>query len=55
MYIIAYEYESARGAKIRKAVVCDTKEEYERIQNTIQNVGYKMLVFNSVLNSKYIH
>ena len=59
MMIIAYEYESAAGATIRKAVVGETEEEYKRAKARIMDVvdlgiGCKCLEFNEIMDSREI-
>lgn len=54
MWIIGYEFKSAYGRTIRKVVVCESFEEYKRIQKIIwskDGEGYKCLSFDEVIRS----
>ena len=52
--VIAYEYESALGRTIRKAVLCPTEDEYRRVKQSIENAGLKPIVFDYVMESKQV-
>ena len=52
--VIAYEYESALGRTIRKAVLCKTEEEYHRVKRSIENAGLEPIVFDYVMESKQV-
>lgn len=49
MLIIAYEYETACGAIMRKAVICKDAEEYRKIKQRIEDAaGFKLIEFDEV-------
>ena len=52
--VIAYEYESALGRTIRKAVLCSTEDEYRRVKQAIENAGLEPIVFDYVMESKQV-
>lgn len=55
MIILAYEYESMGGTTLRKAVICDTYEEYVRIKDKIKRTdGYRLIEFDHVFDSAQI-
>ena len=50
--VLAYEYESMSGATLRKAVICDTYEEYKRVMEKINRTdGYRLIEFDHVFLS----
>jgi len=58
MWVAGYEYETAHGATIRKAVICETWEEYLRIWNRIKDAEekgtVKMIEFVEAMKSETI-
>ena len=55
MFIIGYEYESSMGYTLRKAVICDTYDEYLRVKEKVnKTAGYKLIEFDHVFESNQI-
>ena len=54
MILVAYEYKSACGSTIRKAVLCKTFDESRRVVGRIKESGYTLLEFDEVMMSKDI-
>lgn len=54
MKVIGYQYDSACGCPITKAVLCKTDEEYERIAERIEAAGYEPIWFDEVLSAEQI-
>lgn len=54
MMYIGYEYETAGGAKVRKLVACETREELRRIRARISEVGYTPIEFEQVVSSESV-
>lgn len=52
--VIAYEYESSLGRTIRKAVLCQTEEEYCRVKRSIENTDLTPILFDFVMESKQV-
>lgn len=54
MMYIAYEYESALGATVRKLVTCTTEEEYRRVKDRVEEAGLTPIEFSQVYSSKFV-
>lgn len=51
MTIIGYEYESAEGLAIKKAVICENNVEYREMRRKISNAGYKFIEFDEIYDA----
>ena len=54
MLIIGYEYESALGQKIKKAVICKDEQEYREMKRKIEGNGMEPIEFIEVYNAKRV-
>lgn len=57
MFVTGYEYKSACGTTIRKLIICDTQDEYNRVKKILwakEDKGYKTLAFDEVMRSTEI-
>lgn len=56
-YLIGYEFKSMMGESIKKVIVCDTEEEYERVRKKILDArenGVEPIFFDEIIDSKVI-
>ena len=51
MLYIGYRYESACGAEINKIVLCKDENEYRRVKERIEDVGYEVIEFDEVVKA----
>lgn len=51
MLYIGYRYESACGAEINKIVLCKDENEYRRVKERIEDVGYEVIEFDEVIKA----
>ena len=54
MLIIGYEYESAYGEKIRKAVICKDELEYRKMKEKIEDAGLDIIEFCEVYKANKV-
>lgn len=54
MLYIAYEYESALGAKVRKLVLCKNEKEYHKMKEKIDDAGLEPIEFVCVYNASNV-
>lgn len=54
MLIIGYEYKSALGKTIRRAVVCENETEYKKIKERIEDAGLEPIEFCQIIKASVI-
>lgn len=54
MLIIGYEYESALGNMVKKAVICKDETEYEKMKKKIEDAGLEVIEFIQVYKASAV-